>query len=110
MQDAGAWWSVICPVGVSLSGIRHEQDRHDLTEIGFALYEQLRNVSGFRYAVVGVEVDGSWRFNELDAEVAAPSYSGLVISEELWRHLGSPENYVEFSPGFRWQPFVQVRG
>ncbi|MDM9384912.1 hypothetical protein QUB80_30090 [Chlorogloeopsis sp. ULAP01] len=32
-------------------------------------------------------------------------FSGLVISEDIWKRLGNPECFVSFKPGYLWIPF-----
>ena len=72
-----------------------------------ALYERLRTAPRYRYALVGVEVDGFRYFDELDDDVVNHDYNGLVLAEEVWKHLGSPDVFVPFEPGYRWRPFVR---
>ena len=55
---------------------------------------------------VGIEVDGFRDFDELD-DVAEFDFSGLVLSDTIWQHLGKPEKFRPFKPGYRWRPFVR---
>ena len=80
-----------------------------MTKIAFALYEHLHSAPEFRFALVGVEVDEFRRFTELDNDVVTLDFSGLVLCEAVWRHLGSPSVFVPFTPGYRWRPFVRAR-
>jgi hypothetical protein len=107
--DDEGWWACICPEGVSRSGIRHEQDAQQMTEIGFVLYERLRSAPPYRYALVGVEVDGFRYFRELDDDVVVCDFNGLVLADAVWQHVGSPGIFVPFTPGYRWRPFVQAK-
>ena len=110
-HDGEGWCARICPDGVSRSGIRHEQDARQMTEIGSALYERLRSAPPFRFAMVGVEVDGFRTFSELDADVVdCDSFEGLVLGEPGWRLLGAPSVFVPFAPGYWWRPFVRGAG
>lgn len=79
-----------------------------MTEIGFALYERLRGAPPFRFAMVGIEVDGFRTFSELEAtELDEDAFEGLALNEETWRLLGSPSGFVPFAIGYRWRPFVR---
>src|SRR5262245_5827915 len=47
----------VVPSNVSRSGVRHDADAIQLTELGQHLYEQLRRAPRYEFALVGVEVD-----------------------------------------------------
>jgi len=106
--DGQNWWACVCPMGVTTTGIREEQDREQLTQIGSALYERLRTAPAFRYALFGVELNGFVYYKELDENIVTGGRKGLVLSETAWRHFGSPEIFVPFAPGYRWQPFIEA--
>jgi len=108
-HDGEGWWAMICPRGVSGGDIGDEREQQKLTAIGFALYERLRSAPAFRFASVGVDVDGFRSFTELDDDVVTLDFGGLVLSDAVWQHLGSPGIFVPFTPGYRWRPFVQAR-
>jgi hypothetical protein len=108
-HDGKSWWAIVCPEGVTRRGIGNQQEERQLTEIGLALYARLRSAPAFRYALVGVEVDGFRYFSELDNDVVTLDFGGLVLSEAVWQHLGSPSIFVPFEPGYRWRPFTQAR-
>ena len=108
-HDEGAWWVRVVPQNVTRHGIESEQQRRELAEIGYALYERLRTAPAFRYALVGVEVDGFRSLRELDGEVISLDFSGLVLSDEIWRGLGSPRVFTTFSDGYDWRPFTTAR-
>jgi hypothetical protein len=108
-QDGEAWWVMVCFNGISTSGIRHDQDEQEMTELSVGLYERLRSAPPFRFALVGIEVDSFRSFNELDNNVVELDFSGLVVSEAVWEHLGSPGIFVPFAAGYRWRPFTRLR-
>jgi len=108
-HDGEGWWARVCLDGVSSSGIRHAQDAREMTEIGFALYARLRGAPPFRFAMVGVEVDGFRYFRELDDDVVTCDFNGLVLADSLWQQLGSSSIFVPFAPGYRWRPFIEAR-
>lgn len=108
-HDGESWWARVGPDGVTRNGINDEREQRELTEIGFALYERLRSAPAFRFALVGVEVDGFRYFRELDDDVVTLDFGGLVLSDAVWQHLGSPSIFVPFTLGYRWRPFVQAR-
>lgn len=111
-EQDGAWWAVVCPNGLSRSGIRNEQDRRQMTMIGLALYERLRSSPPYRYAIVGVEVDGFCSFDDLDDDLlnlARTMYEGLVITNSIWQRLRCSDIFVPFTAGYRWRPFVEAR-
>lgn len=107
-QFEGDWWACAVPDGVSRVGVRNEQDRFQMTELAIALYERLRTAPQYRYALVGVEVDDFRSFSEIDDDLITLDFQGLVLSDLLWRHIGSPDIYVPFESGYRWRPFRQI--
>jgi len=105
----GAWWAVCCPEGVSRTGVSSEDDEQIMTAVGLVLYDRLKTSPSYRYAIVGVEVEGFREFNELDQDVTELDFSGLVLSDSIWRDLGAPDIFVPFASGYHWRPFVRAR-
>ncbi|NEP43354.1 MAG: hypothetical protein F6K35_30670 [Okeania sp. SIO2H7] len=58
-------WTRVCPTGVTQVGITTPEDAYSLTEIAILLYQHLRSIPSFRYALVGVEVDEFRTYSEL---------------------------------------------
>lgn len=109
VQHFEDWWACVLPVGVSRSGINNQDDERQLTLIGNALYERLCSAPPFRYAIVGVELEEFRNFSELDNDVAELDFNGLVLSDAVWKHVGSLSSFVPFETGYRWRPFVKAR-
>ncbi|MCA9030414.1 MAG: hypothetical protein KDA69_04410 [Planctomycetaceae bacterium] len=105
----GAWWAVCCPDGVSRTGISCEDDERIMTAVGLVLYDHLKTSPSFRYAIAGVEVDGFREYDELDKDVTELDFSGLVLSDAIWKRLGAPDIFVPFVSGYHWRPFVRAR-
>ena len=99
----------IFPDGVSRRGVRNEADEKQMTAVAEVLYERLRSAPPFRYAIIGVEVDNFRDFSELDSDMVNLDFSGLVISDAVWKHLGSPSIFIPFEIGYRWRPFVKAK-
>jgi hypothetical protein len=105
----GAWWAVCCPDGVRRTGVSSADDALVMTAVGLLLYDHLKTSPSYRYAIVGVEVDGFREYNELDSDVTELDFSGLVLSDAIWRRLGAPDIFVPFVWGYHWRPFVRAR-
>lgn len=103
-MDEG-WWCRVCPSDVSEIGIEAPDAAYLMTEIGIALYQQLRMAPSFRYALVGVEVDEFRTYRELLNEPSTLSFPGLVLSEETWKAMASPSTFHAFTQGYVWQPY-----
>lgn len=103
------WWSVTCPVKDNGKDINVFEDFQEMNELAPLLYERLKSAPPFRYALVGIEVDEFRTYEELisdDLIKEKPErFHGLVITEDIWRKLGSPEYFVSFRPGYLWIPF-----
>ena len=102
------WWGRICPSGMSATGVDHPETAYLMTELGILLYQHLQSAPGFRYALVGVEVDEFRTYGELraDAGILAALFPGLVLAESVWRSIGSPLGFRPFASGYVWQPYA----
>jgi hypothetical protein len=98
------WWCRVCPDGISVLGIDAPDIAYLMTELGILLYQRLRSAPPFRYALAGVEVDEFRTYSELSAE-SVHSFPGLVLSESVWRSLGTSPLFRPFSSGYVWQPY-----
>jgi hypothetical protein len=101
-------WAIVCPSGLSHSGINTEEDSQQMTMAGRHLYERLLSAPAFRYALAGVETEEFRSFTELKEIEASlyPRLHGLVMSHEIWEILGSPSGFVEFRDGYLWLPYL----
>ena len=98
------WWCQVSPDHVSEIGVDTPVTAYQLTEIGISLYQHLRSVPTFHYALVGVEVDEFRTYSEL-LEESLLDFPGLVLTETIWQKLGSPPAFRSFSPGYVWKPY-----
>lgn len=92
--------------GISRIGINSQNDADEMTAIGFQFYELLRNAPKFRYAMVGVEVDGFAFIDELreDPELYM-KFKGLVIHKDLLEKLNTAHQLNPFSKDYFWNPY-----
>ena len=105
----GTWWANCYPEGVSIAGVGNKKDERVMTAVGFSLYEWLMTAPPYRFAIVGVEVEGFREYDEIDSDVTELDFSGLVLSDAIWRRLGAPAMFVPFASGYHWRPFVRAR-
>jgi hypothetical protein len=106
-RDAeGAWWVRVEPEGVGQRGAEDEAEERRMAAAAALLYEALRTFDGYRYALVGVEVDEFRTYAELIAGGGpdAAALTGLVVSDTVWDALGRPAAFERFAPGYRWIP------
>ena len=77
----------------------------DLSEPNLSyLYKALKTAPPvYRYALAGIEVSEFRSYSELIEDLPTLNLPGLVISTELNKRL---TEYVEFSPGYVWQPYI----
>lgn len=99
------WWCMVCPRGVSESGVNSPSDAHQMTELGLLLYQRLQSAPPFRYALVGIEVDEVRTYSELMTADGQPDvpFDGLVLAEEVWNHIGRPVDFNYFKQGYLWK-------
>ncbi|MBK8499477.1 MAG: hypothetical protein IPL52_11850 [Flavobacteriales bacterium] len=96
--------------GISHYGVTSQQDADEMTAIGFELYGLLRNAPAFRYAITGVEVDGSVTLSELyeDPEYWL-GYKGFVIRKDIYQKTGSTRPMAQFGTDYVWTPYEGER-
>ena len=106
--DSENWRCVVClrKMNTNDESINVDKDHQIINEITPLLYEHLRTAPKFRYALVGVEVD-EWRtYEELMEDIEDPIYvPGLVLSQNVWKKLGCPNNFVQFTDKYLWIPY-----
>lgn len=67
-------------------------------------HEELRSLTGFRYALAGWEAASEGEYADIAREIeSGESTRGLVISDAIWIQCGRPEGYERFGPGTRWK-------
>ncbi|MFG2281792.1 hypothetical protein ACGFNQ_24265 [Streptomyces asoensis] len=81
----------------------------ELTELGYQLYDLLRQLHGYVAAKVGWDpesfLDPGEPGREWSDELNDGSIHGLVLSEELYAELDLRADYAVFQPGYRWMPY-----
>jgi hypothetical protein len=108
--DDDAWWAVVIPANESRSGVYSEEVAESLNTAGRALLDRLRSAPPFRFALIGIEVDGSLTYDVLDEAFGsdpelADRHHGLVASDAVVAKLGAPAALEPFAPGYSWIPY-----
>lgn len=102
-------WCMVCPTKINGEDIDIYKDKQQMRELVPLLYQHLRSAPLFRFALVGIEVDKCITYEELISDnliLQKPEkFSGLVVSQEIWRKLGSPNSFVSFREGYFWIPY-----
>lgn len=92
--------------GISRIGVTSQQDADEMTSIGNCFYELLKDAPEYRYALVGVEVDG---FAFIDELIEDPEFylkiKGLVINERLYHSINGKRKMKPFTDGYLWNPY-----
>ena len=102
-DERGRWWVSII-LGNGTRFLQYTDSSTLLAEAAKKLYERLKSVQGYRFAVTGCEAN---QFNYVEALpelLDHPGMRGLVVSDELFQTLGKPKEFVRFSPGYFWLP------
>ncbi len=102
------WVHVFC--NEMMDGVENEAIARQLSEVGKALYQQLRTAHSFRFAFVGVEVLEILNFDEIPDLLNDPDdlllrYAGLVIKQSLTQNSSSEKLFEPFSNGYCWIPY-----
>jgi hypothetical protein len=105
-DEENNWWVEIIPSGLSKSGVQSEADAKRMTEVGILLYRHLETAPPFRFALVGVETSQFCTANGILKVLQHPAMDGLVVNDELWQQLGSPDGFETFGKGYRWRPYA----
>ncbi len=97
---------VVTADNLSLNGGASETEVNEMSIVGFYLLEHLKKAPDFRYAFVGLDVDGLQFMNEvLENPNYAASFKGFVIRKDIYESMGKPENLVEFNKNYMWNPY-----
>lgn len=91
--------------GISTTGVNSESDALEMTSVGLEFYELLIGAPKYRFALVGIEVDGWREFKDLEEDPKDVLTPGFVIREDLYKQLGSPGKLIEFNTGYLWTPY-----
>lgn len=100
------WWCRVYPNSISEMGINSPENAYVMTELGILLYQKLRFVTSFRYALVGVEVDEFRTYSELIEDLSNLSIPGLVVAKEIINNIQILPGFLAFSSGYIWQPYA----
>jgi hypothetical protein len=92
----------------------------DIDACALVLYDRLRRIFNYRFALTGFEV-GDWRsVGELVDDLSPGGlyeehrrgghrgFEGLVVSQNLYEAAESPPGFVGFSAGYLWVPFTSI--
>lgn len=106
----GGLWLLVEPEGLSRTGLSNEADAAAATSAGWVLYDALRQITGYRYAIVGLEVDEFRTYPELldGGAGGAQTFHGLVLHPDLYDQLGCPADFEPFAEGYVWLPWRGV--
>lgn len=98
-------WCSAMPSGVSATGSGQRITHNHLrVEVIKRIYEELRLLTGFRYALAGWEAASEGEYADIVRQLeSGESSPGLVVSEEIWIECGRPEGYERFGQGTRWK-------
>jgi hypothetical protein len=103
----GNWWTIVIPEGMVIG--RGEdltlRKKERASEVGFLLYDYLKSAPPFRYAMVGLEVDGfleESEFKTFDWRI----YDGIVLSKSFCEKLNCQNELVKFTQDYYWQPYL----
>lgn len=99
------WWCRVSPNNLSEVGIDSPESAYLMTELGILLYQSLRFVQTFRYALVGVEVDEFMTYSELIEEASDLAIAGIVLEKSLAQEIKTLSLFRPFSPSHVWQPY-----
>jgi hypothetical protein len=101
-DEDGRWWvSVSGALGSAL--LESKAETTLIESVRAELYERLKSVSGYRFAIAGVE---PYQFNRLESLVKLlehPALKGLVVSKEVFHELGEPRDFTNFAPNYLWR-------
>lgn len=81
-------------------------------EIGHALYDLLRSISGYRAAIVGWNPEFLVDLDDLEADWRngdAIDCNGLVLADDLCERWRLGPEWAAFEPGYRWLPYSGSR-
>ena len=108
-RRGGVIWCSVLPDGVSYTGETQRITTSSLrVEVAKRVYAELRQLSGYRFAVVGWEVsDCDWDSIAKGKDDLALLPLGLVLSDDSWNQLGRLHGFERFGPSSVWKPLSE---
>lgn len=104
MEDEQKRWWVSIIVSNGSRFLQFIDDRILLAQAGEKMYELLKSVCGYRFALTGFEVFQFNKLESLQALIASPGMAGLVVNADLYSQIGCPSGFMVFSEGYYWLP------
>jgi hypothetical protein len=106
VEMEGSIWCIVIPGGLTRCGIRSIEDAELLSGAGEKLYRLLRKMTGFRYAIVGIEAACIGSFEEVRQGLVQGDTPGLVIAESAFSDVKPVRPLEMFVQGYLWWPYV----
>ena len=106
-DELGHWWVSVIVKDDLQRFLQVQIDGPELwAEAAKWLYERLKLVKGYRFALTGFEV---LQFNHFEAlpeliGLGRPML-GLVLSDGVFQEFGQPKGFRPFSDGYQWIPW-----
>lgn len=105
-DEDNSWWISIVP---ALSGgvlVRHSEHPRLIREVSHVLYGRLKFISGYRFALAGIESTQFNTFHNLGSLLEHPEMQGLVLRDDVYALLGNATGFETCAPGYVWRPYV----
>ncbi len=103
-QDMSGYWWISVLTEINGKALEATSDEKLISSAGQCLYDKLKEITGYRFAIVGIEAYQFNRAESLQGLLGHQGLQGLVVSGEFYEQLGRPEDFVYFSPGYLWIP------
>lgn len=104
-------WCSAMPYRVSATGDSETISDPSLrVEVTKVMYQELRKLTGYRYAMVGWETASEGNLARIMEQLVTAKEPplGLTISDDLWNQCGRPIEFERFGPGTRWKPLSEA--
>jgi hypothetical protein len=102
------WWTIVIPDGMIIGGKDTDLtlvQKERASEVGFLLYDHLKSAPFFRYAMVGLEVDGFVEESEFQT-TDLQRYDGVVLSKEFYERIDCQNGFEKFTADYYWRPYL----
>lgn len=104
-DQGGNWWCIAGLENLQIKDDKTTESKMIEIENSLQFYLLLQEVSGYRYALCGLETEEFRLYDELLSQAFDPKkFRGLVLSDNIYSILGTPEHFERFSKGYFWFP------
>jgi hypothetical protein len=106
-DEEGNWWVSITPARTSGEFVDSRDSEMLLGILARWLYAELHDISGYRFAHVGIEAYQFNTFSNIPSLLKEVPLHGFVLRSDLYLEWSEPPGFETFTSGYVWRPYQE---